>query len=168
MESSHFQWISKVKPMRPYSFFASGQFHQFPYWAVRYYIPKTMPLPNWIHSYEVKTDLELRFGECGLELHSEKTKIVYFKEEGRKREYHVMKFNFLGYTFRPRLTRTRQRKATRWVRQIVERQPNMFVHWGVLYKKKGWTIGGVWIERFTYGSERAWRGGSFVLLTWER
>ena len=32
--------------------------------------------------------------------------------------------------------RGRQRKATRWLRQIAERQPNMFVHWGVLHKKK--------------------------------
>jgi len=56
---------------------------------------------------QLKADLELRFGECGLELHPEKTKIVYCKEEGRKGEYPVMKFDFLGYTFRPRLARTR-------------------------------------------------------------
>ncbi len=173
---------------------------------------------------KLKADLELRFGECELELHPEKTKIVYCKEEGRKGQYPVMKFDFLGYTFRPRLARTRwgkffvsftpaisnkaatairqkirswkwqlrpgdtledlaieynpmirgwinyygrfnpsamlgildhinwrlirwatckykklrgrQRKATRWLRQIAERQPNMFVHWGVLHKKK--------------------------------
>jgi len=171
---------------------------------------------------QLKADLEERFGNCGLELHPEKTKIVYCKDGDRKGEYPVMKFDFLGYTFRSRLSRTRrgkffvsftpaisnkaakairqkvrswnwqlrpgdtledlarecnsiirgwinyygrfnpsamlgildhinwrlvrwatckykklrgrQRKATRWLRQIAERQPNLFVHWGVLYK----------------------------------
>jgi hypothetical protein len=30
--------------------------------------------------------------------------------------------------------RGRQQKATRWLRQIAERQPNIFVHWRVLSK----------------------------------
>ena len=175
-----------------------------------------------LEAKQLKTELEARFGECGLELHSEKTKIVYCKDEDRKGSYPDMKFDFLGYTFRPRLSRTRkgrffesftpaisnkaakairqkvrswswqlrpgdtledlarecnpiiggwinyygrfnpsamfgildhinwrlvrwatskykklrgrQRKATKWLRQIAERQPNIFVHWGVLYK----------------------------------
>ncbi len=173
---------------------------------------------------QLKADLELRFGECGLELHPEKTKIVYCKDEDQKGDYPVMKFDFLGYTFRPRLSRNRrgkffenftpaisnkaakairqkvrswnwqlrpgdtledlaiecnpiiqgwinyygrynpsemsgilhhinwrlvrwatckykklrgcQQKATRWLTQIAERQPNLFVHWRVL-KKNG-------------------------------
>jgi RNA-directed DNA polymerase len=177
---------------------------------------------------QLKADLELRFGECGLELHPEKTKIVYCKDEDRKGEYPVMQFDFLGYTFRPRLSRNRrgkffanftpaisnkavktirqkvrswnwqlrpgdtlevlalecnpivrgwinyygrfnpssmsgilhhinwrlvrwatckykklrgrQQKATRWLGQIAERQPNIFVHWRVL-SKNDWTIG---------------------------
>ncbi len=171
---------------------------------------------------QLKADLELRFGECGLELHPGKTKIVYCKDEDRKGDYTVMQFDFLGYTFRPRLSRNRrgkffenfapaisnkaakairqkvrswnwqlrpgdkledlvlecnpiirgwinyygrfnpsamsgilhhinwrlvrwatckykklrgrQQKATRWLRQVAERQPNIFVHWCVLYK----------------------------------
>ena len=46
--------------------------------------------------------LRQRFGECGLELHPEKTKIVYCKDERRTGDYHNTAFDFLGYTFRRR------------------------------------------------------------------
>ena len=41
-------------------------------------------------------------GECGLELHPEKTRIVYCQDINRTAEYPVTQFTFLGYTFRPR------------------------------------------------------------------
>ena len=47
--------------------------------------------------------LERRFADCGLELHPEKTKVVYCKDTNRKGDYPVHQFDFLGYTFRPRL-----------------------------------------------------------------
>lgn len=59
---------------------------------------------------ELLADLNERLGDCGLELHSEKTKIVYCKDEDRKGDYPVKKFDFLGYTFRPRLSRNRRGK----------------------------------------------------------
>ena len=40
-----------------------------------------------------------RFLECGLELHPEKTKIVYCKDSNRHGVYPVRAFDFLGYTF---------------------------------------------------------------------
>ena len=40
--------------------------------------------------------------ECRLELHPEKTKIVYCKDDDRRGTYPNEKFDFLGYTFRPR------------------------------------------------------------------
>jgi len=43
-----------------------------------------------------------RLGQCGLELHPEKTRIVYCQDVNRKAEYPVVQFTFLGYTFRPR------------------------------------------------------------------
>jgi RNA-directed DNA polymerase len=43
-----------------------------------------------------------RLGQCGLELHPEKTRIVYCQDVIRKAEYPVVQFTFLGYTFRPR------------------------------------------------------------------
>jgi len=43
-----------------------------------------------------------RFRACGLELHPEKTKIIYCKDDDRKGRYTHEKFDFLGYTFRAR------------------------------------------------------------------
>ena len=40
--------------------------------------------------------------ECSLELHPEKTKIVYCKDKKRTGHYDQESFDFLGYTFRPR------------------------------------------------------------------
>jgi group II intron reverse transcriptase/maturase len=52
--------------------------------------------------------LEQRFVDCKLELHPEKTKIVYCKDSNRGREYPVTAFDFLGYTFRPRTAANRR------------------------------------------------------------
>ena len=43
-----------------------------------------------------------RLRECGLELHPEKTGIVYCRDINRQDEYPTIQFTFLGYTFRPR------------------------------------------------------------------
>jgi len=45
-----------------------------------------------------------RFEACGLELHPEKTKIVYCADSNRKGIYQVRQFTFLVYTFRQRKT----------------------------------------------------------------
>ena len=52
--------------------------------------------------------IKQRLADCKLELHPEKTKIVYCKDSNRKEEYHNISYDFLGYTFRPRLCRNRQ------------------------------------------------------------
>lgn len=51
--------------------------------------------------------LSARMAECKLELHPVKTKIVYCKDDRRRQKYPVVKFAFLGYTFRPRSVRAR-------------------------------------------------------------
>ena len=43
-----------------------------------------------------------RFRECKLELHPEKTKIIYCKDINRQETFANIQFTFLGYTFRPR------------------------------------------------------------------
>lgn len=48
-----------------------------------------------------------RFQKCKLNLHPDKTKIVYCKDYLFKKEYPIKQFDFLGYTFR-----------TRWVRRM--------------------------------------------------
>ena len=55
----------------------------------------------------MKTVIKERLKRCGLELHPEKTKIVYCKDSFRKGDYPNEKFDFLGYTFRPRLSKDR-------------------------------------------------------------
>jgi len=51
-----------------------------------------------------------RMEQCGLELHPEKTKIVYCRDDNRTGQYPVVSFDFLGYCFRSRLSRNRQGK----------------------------------------------------------
>jgi RNA-directed DNA polymerase len=46
--------------------------------------------------------LQQRFAECRLELHPQKTRIVYCKDANRQGNYPELQFDFLGYTFRPR------------------------------------------------------------------
>jgi RNA-directed DNA polymerase len=59
----------------------------------------------------IKSKLQMRFSECGLELNPTKTKIVYCKDGSRKTKYPETKFDFLGYTFRPRLAKNRKRNS---------------------------------------------------------
>lgn len=54
------------------------------------------------HAKMLWKDLEDRMQACKLSLHKDKTKIVYCKDEDRKSEYPNIKFEFLGYEFRPR------------------------------------------------------------------
>ena len=49
-----------------------------------------------------------RLGSLGLELHPDKTKIVYCKDTKRRDEAEHTSFDFLGYTFRGRLARGRR------------------------------------------------------------
>lgn len=55
---------------------------------------------------QLRVALERRFRECGLELHPQKTKIVYCRDAKRRANYPVTAFDFLGYTFRGRTTRS--------------------------------------------------------------
>src|SRR3990172_1595724 len=50
---------------------------------------------------QVKAAIADRMKECRLELHPEKTKIVYCKDDDRRGKYRNERFDFLGYTFRP-------------------------------------------------------------------
>lgn len=46
--------------------------------------------------------LSKRFEECSLEIHPTKSKIVYCKDDNRRKDYSNTKFTFLGYDFRRR------------------------------------------------------------------
>ncbi len=59
----------------------------------------------------IKSALGERFAECHLEMHPEKTKIAYCKDNSRRKDYPITEFDFLGYTFRPRKAFNRKRKS---------------------------------------------------------
>ena len=60
---------------------------------------------------EVLAALQERFLQVGLELHPEKTRIVYCKDSNRPGSYENEQFTFLSYTFRPRLTKNKSGKC---------------------------------------------------------
>ena len=55
--------------------------------------------------------IDARLKECGLELHPEKTKLVYCKDANRQESHPNEKFDFLGFTFRPRQAVNRKGKV---------------------------------------------------------
>jgi RNA-directed DNA polymerase len=65
----------------------------------------------------LKTAIEERLSQCKLELHPEKTKIVYCKDDDRRAHYPNEKFDFLGFTFRA------QRSKNRWGKYFVNFSP---------------------------------------------
>jgi RNA-directed DNA polymerase len=80
---------------------------------------------------EMRQTIDERFGQCRLQLHPEKTKIVYCKDSNRKASYPIEQFDFLGFTFRPRKAKNRRgeyfvsfspaisRKATKEIRHTM-------------------------------------------------
>lgn len=56
----------------------------------------------------VLKNLTRRMDNCELELHPEKTKIVYCKDYRRQEHHQQVKFDFLGYSFQPRSTMSKQ------------------------------------------------------------
>jgi len=59
---------------------------------------------------EVWAAIAARLKDCRLELHPEKTKVVYCKDDDRRGNYPTQKFDFLGYTFRPRRSKNHEGK----------------------------------------------------------
>ncbi|RXO35365.1 group II intron reverse transcriptase/maturase [Salmonella enterica] len=60
---------------------------------------------------EMREVLRRRFSECGLEMHPEKTRIIYCKDGSRKGDYEHTAFDFLGYTFRQRVVKNTRRNS---------------------------------------------------------
>jgi len=56
---------------------------------------------------EVLAAIRTRLAECGLALNEAKTRIVYCKDADRRGSYEHTAFTFLGFTFRPRLSKNR-------------------------------------------------------------
>ena len=60
------------------------------------------------HAENVLKDIQARMFECKLELHPDKTKLVYCRDYRRKGKHPVVKFDFLGYSFQPRTNKSKR------------------------------------------------------------
>ena len=86
---------------------------------------------------EVKRQLEERLAEVGLELHPDKTKIVYCKDSNRPGgEHEEIQFDFLGYTFKPRMAMNKLGKLFTSFTPAVSRKAKKAINetirkWGV-------------------------------------
>ena len=60
---------------------------------------------------ELREAIARRLVEVGLELHPDKTRIVYCKTSSRWGTYEQVSFTFCGYTFRPRKAKRKNREA---------------------------------------------------------
>ena len=59
---------------------------------------------------QVREAIGRRMVDIGLELHPDKTTIVYCKDSRRRQEYELVSFTFCGYAFRPREAFDKKRK----------------------------------------------------------
>jgi RNA-directed DNA polymerase len=89
------RWISVKYPRNPFERFADDAI---------------VHCRTEAEAQEIRAAIAARLKECGLELHPEKTKIVYCRDDDRRRTYPNEKFDFLGYTFRPRRSKNREGK----------------------------------------------------------
>ena len=61
-----------------------------------------------VHAEHLLNAIRERMEACGLELHPEKTKLVYCRDYRRQGNFPVVKFDFLGYSFQPRTTKSKK------------------------------------------------------------
>jgi RNA-directed DNA polymerase len=75
---------------------------------VRYADDAILHCKSKVHADYVLDNLNNRMMQCGLELHPDKTKLVYCKDYRRQGEHEHVKFDFLGYSFQPRTTKSKK------------------------------------------------------------
>lgn len=75
---------------------------------VRYADDAILHCQSKAHAEQMLNAIGERMEACGLELHPEKTKLVYCRDYRRQGKYPEVKFDFLGYSFQPRTTKSRK------------------------------------------------------------
>jgi len=94
---------------------------------------------------KVMKALDERLQQCGLQMHPLKTKIVYCKDSNRRGQYPNISFDFLGYSFKPRMAKNSIRGVwfTNWLPAVSSKamgsMNEKMREWEVL-KKTGNTI----------------------------
>jgi len=77
---------------------------------VRYADDIIIHCENQAKAEQVLRNVKQRLSESGLKANEQKTKIVFCKNANRKSTYKTVKFDFLGYSFQPRPTATKEGK----------------------------------------------------------
>jgi group II intron reverse transcriptase/maturase len=90
------EWMKREHPQNPFSRYADD--------AVAHCRSEAV-------AKQLLAAIEERLRECKLELHPEKSGIVYCKDSNRREEYPKTSFTFLGYEFRPRSAKSRGGKT---------------------------------------------------------
>ena len=82
--------------------------NKYPQWPFeRYADDAIVHCRTEMEAREVRAAIAARMEECRWELHPVKTKIVYCKDDDRRRRYPNEKFDFWGYGFQPRRSKNR-------------------------------------------------------------
>ena len=86
-------WLTREHPENPW---------------VRYADDGVIHCRTELEARRILQELSDRLKKCGLEIHPEKSRIVYCKSDKFKGDHENTSFDFLGYTFRTRSTRNKQ------------------------------------------------------------
>jgi hypothetical protein len=79
-------------------------------WWERYADDGVLHCKSYNQAVYMLSILSDRFKLFGLELNQEKTRIVYCKDADRTENHPIISFDFLGYTFQPRLAKNKEGK----------------------------------------------------------
>ncbi len=90
------KWMEREHPKNPFSRYADD--------AVAH-------CRSEAEAKKLLASIEERLKECKLEMHPDKSGIVYCKDSNRRKDYPKVSFTFLGYEFRPRIANSRDGKA---------------------------------------------------------
>jgi len=75
---------------------------------VRYADDAVLHCKSKVQADYVLRNVRKRMKQCGLELHPEKTRLVYCKDYRRQEQHESVKFDFLGYSFQPRTAKSKR------------------------------------------------------------
>lgn len=89
-------WMQRTYPLNPFA---------------RYADDAVVHCRSESEAQRLLTAIEARLKECRLEMHPEKSGVVYCRDGSRRANYPRIQFTFLGFTFRARHTRTRNGRS---------------------------------------------------------
>lgn len=105
---------------------------------------------------QVRAAVQKRMEEVGLELHPDKTKVVYCKDGMRGGDYPTTSFTFLGYTFRARAARDGRRTRSVFLpavsAQALKRMGTVIRRWKLhRWTRASWSELAEWINPVVRG-----------------